>query len=335
MQDNTIFVPFILILLAALSAAGVGQTGWLKNGNGRFNMTIFSWLLAVAPLTAFIWLVQKVAPINSGETVTAVFQWLPSFSLNFSFYLDGLSLLFALLVTGIGTLIIIYSGYYFQKEPTAWRFLTYLLLFMASMLGLVLAGNTFVLFIFWEGTSITSFLLVAYKYNYPEARRGAFKAFFITGSGGIALLFGLLLVYGTTGESSLPAILSSGEILRDSALYPLMLGLLALAALTKSAPIPFPHLAAASDECPHPRQCLSAFSHNGESRHLPDGAAKSSFGTDGVVVLAPYHYWPYHYATGGIPRLKANRSQSIVGLFHHQPAWRDDDVDWSRYRHRF
>ena len=239
MQDNTIFVPFILILLAALSAAGLGQTGWLKNGNGRFNMTTFSWLLATAPLTAFIWLVQKVAPINNGETVTAVFQWLPSFSLNFIFYLDGLSLLFALLVTGIGTLIIIYSGYYFQKEPTAWRFLTYLLLFMASMLGLVLAGNAFVLFIFWEGTSITSFLLVAYKYNYPEARRGAFKAFFITGGGGIALLFGLLLVYGTTGESNLPAILSSGEILRSSALYPLMLGLLTLAALTKSAQFPF------------------------------------------------------------------------------------------------
>ena len=239
MQDITIFMPFILILLAATAAAVLGQTPWLKRENGRFNLTTLSWLLAAGPLAAFIWLLQKVAPINNGEQITAAFQWLPSFNLSFSFYLDGLSLLFALLVTGIGTLVIIYSGYYFQKEPAAWRFMAYLLMFMASMLGLVMAGDIFILFIFWEGTSITSFLLVAYKSNYPEARQGAFKAFFITGGGGIALLLGLLLVSGTTGENSLPAILTSGELLRNSALYPLILGLLALAAFTKSAQFPF------------------------------------------------------------------------------------------------
>lgn len=239
MEDLTLFFPFVFIFLAALLAVGVGQTRLLKEGNGRFSLTTLAWLLATAPLASFILLLQKVSFINSGEKLKASLTWLPSLNINFSFYLDGLSLLFALLVTGIGTLIIIYAGYYFQKEPSAWRFLSYLLLFMGAMLGLVMAGDVIVLFLFWEGTSITSFLLVAYKSKYPEARQGAFKALFITGGGGIALLFGLLIVASVSGETSLPAILASGDLLRESALYPLMLGLLALAALTKSAQWPF------------------------------------------------------------------------------------------------
>ena len=239
MEDLTLFIPFILIFSAALFATGVGQTSLLKVENGRFPLTTLAWLLAIAPFASFVLLLQKTNLINSGEKLKASLNWLPSLNIKFSLYLDGLSLLFALLVTGIGTLIIIYAGYYFQKEPSAWRFLSYLLLFMGSMLGLVMAGDVIVLFLFWEGTSITSFLLVAYKYKYPEARQGAFKALFITGGGGIALLFGLLIVAGVSGETSLPAILASGDLLRQSALYPVMLGLLALAALTKSAQWPF------------------------------------------------------------------------------------------------
>ncbi|WP_420630874.1 hydrogen gas-evolving membrane-bound hydrogenase subunit E [Candidatus Leptofilum sp.] len=236
MQDSTLFLPFVFIFLAALIAVGVGQTNLLKAGNGRFSL---AWLLAVAPFTSFVLLLQKVSLINGGETLIASLTWLPSLNINFSFYLDGLSLLFALLITGIGTLIIVYAGYYFQNEPSAWRFLSYLLLFMGAMLGLVMAGDIIALFLFWEGTSITSFLLVAYKYNYPEARQGAFKALLITGGGGIALLFGLLIVANVSGQTSLAEILASGELLRESGLYPLMLGLLALAAVTKSAQWPF------------------------------------------------------------------------------------------------
>lgn len=239
MQDKTLFIPFIAILAAAIIAALSGQTNWLQKQNGRFNLSTFSWLLASAPFFSFVLLLQKVNFINSGEKMAAGISWLPAVGLRFSFYLDGLSLLFALLITGIGTLIIIYSGYYFQKDPSAWRFLSYLFLFMAAMLGLVMAGDIISLFIFWEGTSITSFLLVAYKSNYPEARQGAFKALFITGGGGTALLFGLLLVANITNETSLPAILQNGELLRESTLYPFTLGLLALASLTKSAQFPF------------------------------------------------------------------------------------------------
>ncbi len=239
MQDNLLFIPLVLIGLAAGVTTLIGWLGGMKEGNGRFTLVHLAWLLAPLPLAAFILLAANVPIINSGETITATVAWLPSLDLNFSLYLDGLSLLFALLITGIGTLVIVYAGYYFKQELSAWRFISYLFLFMAAMLGLVLAGDSIALFLFWEGTSITSFLLVAYKSNYPEARAGAFKALFITGGGGIALLFGLLIVNSITGESSLPAILSSGELLRDSQLYPFALGLLALAALTKSAQFPF------------------------------------------------------------------------------------------------
>ncbi|NJM42234.1 MAG: DUF4040 domain-containing protein [Anaerolineae bacterium] len=110
--------------------------------------------------------------------------------------------------------------------------------FTLAMLGLVLAGDIITLFVFWEGTSITSFLLVGYKYKLESARRGAFKALFVTGGGGIALMAGLLFAANIAGSSDLAQILTSGEALRASPLYPVMLGLIALGAFTKSAQFP-------------------------------------------------------------------------------------------------
>ena len=124
------------------------------------------------------------------------------------------------------------------KRDNHARFLTYLLLFMASMLGVVMAGDVVTLFIFWEATSITSFLLVAYKTKDEEARRGGFQALFITGGGGIALLAGLLMVATVSGDTSFATILSSGDALRNSPIYPVMLLLVAFGAFTKSAQFP-------------------------------------------------------------------------------------------------
>jgi multicomponent K+:H+ antiporter subunit A len=110
---------------------------------------------------------------------------------------------------------------------------------MFAMLGLVLAGNLIALFIFWEITSVVSFLLVAYKTKSEQARRGAFKALLITGSGGVALLLGSILISSITGSIEIPALLSNGNILRESDLYPAVLALIALACFTKSAQTPF------------------------------------------------------------------------------------------------
>jgi multicomponent K+:H+ antiporter subunit A len=208
------------------------------------------WLLAIAPATAFLAIVAQLPGVANGQALTWQIPWLPALGIAFAFYLDSLSALFGLIVTGIGALVLIYSGYYLTPahddaatktatHNTDARFFLYLLLFMTSMLGLVLAGDVITLFVFWEGTSVTSFLLIAYKTKDEEARSGAFKALFVTGGGGIALLAGLLFASTISGSTDLSLILRNGGALRDHAWYPVMLGLIAFGAFTKSAQAPF------------------------------------------------------------------------------------------------
>ncbi|MGD2076898.1 MAG: proton-conducting transporter membrane subunit [Chloroflexota bacterium] len=232
-------VPILIIFGAATFAALFGLPRLKKQlDQGRPTISQISWLLALAPAAAFVILLPLTAQVNQGQVLSWSIEWLPAVGLPITLYLDGLSAFFALLVTFIGTLIIIYTGQYFKGDSGAWRFLTYILLFMGAMLGLVLAGDVITLFIFWEGTSITSFLLVAYKTKDEAARRGAFKALFITGGGGIALLAGLLFVSNVAGGTTYTEILSSGDALRESPYYLVMLGLVAFGAFTKSAQFP-------------------------------------------------------------------------------------------------
>ncbi|MGD9404916.1 MAG: proton-conducting transporter membrane subunit, partial [Anaerolineae bacterium] len=233
-----LYAPMLIILAGVLGAAAAGLSGL----NRRLTVARLARLLALAPLSAFGLLLRAVVVLESGPALVWRIEWLPSLGLGLGFYFDHLSALFALLVTGIGTLVVVYTGYYFKSEERPWgewRFLTYLLLFMMAMLGLVLAGDVITLFVFWEGTSITSFLLIAYKSKDEAARQGAFKSLSITGGGGIALLIGLLLLSYVAGSSDLITILTSGDTLRASVLYPAMLGLIALGAFTKSAQTPF------------------------------------------------------------------------------------------------
>jgi NADH:ubiquinone oxidoreductase subunit 5 (subunit L)/multisubunit Na+/H+ antiporter MnhA subunit len=201
-------------------------------------VTQLSWLLALAPLSSFCILVSFLDNLQTNLIFFWKVAWLPSIGLNMGLYFDSLSALFGLLVTFIGTLVIIYAGQYFKGDRSVWRFFTYMLLFMGAMLGLVMAGDVLTLFIFWEATSIISFLLVAYKYKDEIARRGAFKALFITGGGGIALLIGLLFVSQVCGSTSFSTILASGDLLRNSTLYPVILGLVALGGFTSGCRMP-------------------------------------------------------------------------------------------------
>jgi multicomponent K+:H+ antiporter subunit A len=227
-------VSLIIIFLAALVAALYG----LPRFNRLGSITRLSWLLAAAPLAAFLLLAAQAPTVNAGTILTWQWNWLPSLGLSLGFYVDDLALFFALIVTFIGILVIVYGGQYFKGDQSAWRFQAYMLLFMGSMLGLVLAGDVLTLFIFWEATSIVSYLLVAYKTQSEEARYGAFRALFITGGGGIALLAGLLFVSGVVGGTDFTTILSSGDVLRSSAFYPVILALVAFGAFTKSAQWP-------------------------------------------------------------------------------------------------
>ncbi len=240
MAAATLGLPLLIILAGALLPALLSLP-LLKR---RLAISQLGWLSSLAPLVAFVLLASRLSVINAGPALSWRWEWIPSLGLSLGLYLDNLSALFGLLVTGIGTLVVIYSGYYFREStstsasPKDWRFLSYLLLFMFTMLGLVMAGDVITLFVFWEATSITSFLLIAYKYKEEAARHGAFKSLFITGGGGVALLAGLLMLSYVSGSGDFTTILSSGELLRESPLYPVMLGLVALGAFTKSAQFP-------------------------------------------------------------------------------------------------
>lgn len=231
MIDSLLIFPIAIVITAGLLAA---LTGLLRISP---RPVPFGFLLSLAPLSALIYLVVCLKHLSHGQILTYEADWFHGVYL--SFYLDSLAGFFALLVAMIGTLVVVYAGYYFKKSRDAWRFFAYLLLFMGAMIGLVLAGDVITLFIFWEGTSITSFLLVAYKASDPDARKGAFKALLITGGGGIALLMGLLTISHITGDTRFTVILATGDLIRQSDLYLLALGLVALGAFTKSAQFPF------------------------------------------------------------------------------------------------
>lgn len=240
-----LLVPFLAAFVAPAVVRGLGDKG--------------AWLLAVAPLGLFLQFLGFLSQIGDGARLTAGVDWVPSFAVSFSVAIDGLSLLFALLVSGIGTLIVIYAGGYLKGHPDLGRFLAYLLAFLGAMLGLVLADDLITLFVFWELTSITSFLLIGFDHNREAARRAAFQALVITGGGGLALLAGLLLLRLVTGATSVTELLALGDVVRGHAAYLPILLLVLGGAFTKSAQMPFHVWLPNAMEAPTP---VSAFLHS-------------------------------------------------------------------------
>ncbi|MFP4683159.1 MAG: proton-conducting transporter membrane subunit, partial [Ectothiorhodospira sp.] len=154
---------------------------------------------SVTVLALALLLVHTPAVLR-GEVVQVGWDWLPGLGLNANFFLDGLGLLFAGLILGIGLLIIIYARFYLSGKDPMGLFYTYLLLFQGAMVGVVLSDNILLLLIFWELTSLTSFLLIGYWHHLPEGRQGARMALVVTGSGGLALIAGMLLLGQIAGS---------------------------------------------------------------------------------------------------------------------------------------
>lgn len=217
------------------------------------------WLIALFPFSLTIYFGTFLTDIANGQKLYVNYVWVPSLDVDLAFHLDGLSLLFSMIITGIGTLVVIYGGGYLKGDPLLGRFYSYILIFMSAMLGVVLANNLVTLFVFWELTSISSYLLIGFKHNKADSRQSALQALLVTGSGGLAMLAGLVLLGHITGTNTISDMLGQGELVRDHGLYVAVMVLIALGAFTKSAQFPFHFWLPGAMAAPTP---VSAYLHS-------------------------------------------------------------------------
>ncbi len=216
-------IPILLLLVAASLAPLIDKL--LGNKSGM--------CLALLPAGMFGWFLYY--PVGSEES----WAWVQSLNITVDFRFDGLGRLFALLVTGVGALVVLYARTYLEEYEWTGRFQLYLFLFMASMLGVVLSDNLILFFLFWELTGISSFLLISFLHEKQESRWYAQQALLVTGLGGMALLAGLVLLGNATGQWNISELLVMGDFVKEHPQYPAILTLVLLGALTKSAQFPF------------------------------------------------------------------------------------------------
>jgi len=233
----TIFIPFI-------------------HKHTRFHA---GWFALFIPAILFILLAKYIEPIADGKTFGYVFQWIPSFDIELGIHLDGLSLIFALLITGIGTLVTLYSIYYLSKDEMLAHFYIYLLLFMGSMLGVIFSDHLIGLYMFWELTSISSFLLIAYWFHRKGSRYGAQKSLLLTVTGGMSMLAGLLMLQRIYETFSIQEIITSFTDGTDHILFVPAMVLILIGAFAKSAQFPFHIWLPDAMEAPTP---VSAYLHS-------------------------------------------------------------------------
>ncbi len=287
-----VLVPFVgSVLVAWISRRGIHHAAWAAAG------TTLAALAILAPL---------LPGTFAGHTTVETLTWMPAVGLDLSFRLDGLGMLFALMILGIGLLIVLYARYYFSPRDPLGRFYAEMLLFMGSMLGVVLSENVIQLLIFWELTSLSSFLLISYWSEREEARRGARMALTVTGAGGLALLGGLLLLGEMAGSYELTAILASGDAIRAHPLYLPALILILLGAFTKSAQFPFHFWLPNAMAAPTP---VSAYLHS------------ATMVKAGVFLLARFFPalsgTPEWFVLVGVTGLATLLLGAVVALFKH------------------
>lgn len=241
-----ILIPFIATALIPL----------IHNRIGSLHI---GWLVLLVPTALFIIFALQIPAISVGEVLNQTANWIPSLGINFTVYLDGLSLILALLITGMGSLVVLYSIYYLSPSDSFPHFYAYLLLFMGAMLGVVLSDNLLVLYVFWELTSISSFLLIAFWYHRKNSRYGAQKSLLITVFGGLGMLAGFMMLHSMTGTFSIREIIAViGQYTDHALFYPAMF-LVLLGAFTKSAQFPFHIWLPDAMEAPTP---VSAYLHS-------------------------------------------------------------------------
>ena len=291
----------LLLLSLILVFLGAGIAPVLH----RYLPKLSPWLLSIIPLSSFTIFLVYTPVVITGKAVMESYKWVDALGFNFKFHLDGLSLLFSLLISGIGMLIVIYGGSYLANDRNLSKFYSFLFLFMGSMMGVVLSDNIFSLFIFWELTSLSSYLLIGFKHGYEDSRKSALQALLVTGSGGLALLAGLIMVSFVAGSPNISEWSGLSGKITASPHFGLILTLLLLGAVTKSAQFPFHFWLPSAMAAPAP---VSAYLHS------------ATMVKAGVYILARFN--PYFEdsqawqialtSAGGLTMIFA----SVYALFH-------------------
>jgi multicomponent Na+:H+ antiporter subunit A len=196
-------------------------------------------ILALLPAGIFAYLLGYIGPVSDGEIISQTVSWFPSLGIDLTFRADGLGLLFALIISGIGAAVFLFASEYMESYRYKDRFYIYINLFMASMLGVVLTDNMIAMFVFWELTSITSFLLIGFNHHKEESRYSAWQALLVTGLGGLSLLAGLIILSIITGTVNLSELAAQSDIIQSSELFIPAMILVLGGAFTKSAQFPF------------------------------------------------------------------------------------------------
>ncbi len=224
-----------LIFILALPFIGSLAAALLPS-NAR---NLEAWLSGLVAISCAVLAIIEFPNVASGGVVKITTPWIATLNLDFTLRLDGYAWLFTLLISLMGALVVLYARYYMSPQDPVSRFFSFFLFFMGSMLGVVLSGNLVQLVVFWELTSLSSFMLIAYWHHRLDARRGARMSFTITGGGGLCLLAGVLMLGHVVGSYDLDAVLASGDLVRNHPWYTTIVVLIALGALTKSAQFPF------------------------------------------------------------------------------------------------
>ncbi|WP_251519330.1 Na+/H+ antiporter subunit A [Staphylococcus sp. Marseille-Q6910] len=226
----------------------------------RFHKRIhIGWFVLPIPVVLFIYFLTQISTTMSGDTILKQAKWMPHFGMNFDLYVDGLGLLFALLITGIGSLVVLYSISYLSRQEQLGNFYCYLLLFMGAMLGVVLSDNIIILYLFWELTSFSSFLLISFWRDKQKSIYGAQKSMLVTVFGGLSLLGGLILLTMLGGSTSIRTLIAHASEIQISPLFILAMVFVLIGAMTKSAQFPFYIWLPDAMEAPTP---VSAYLHS-------------------------------------------------------------------------
>jgi multicomponent Na+:H+ antiporter subunit A len=230
-------------------------TAWMPKSIAGYRTGIF----AIAQIGAFVFLAFRIGDVLETNTITQSVQWIPRLGLDLSLKLDSLSMIFGLLITGIGTLVFLFAISYMKSYDGKGRFGIYLFLFSGAMLGLVFAENLILLFIFWELTTVLSFMLISFFHEKDTSRRAAFQSLFLTGFGGLSLLAGIILLGTSVDSYSVTTWIENAEAIKESRVYLPGLILVLLGVFTKSAQFPFHFWLPGAMQAPGP---VSAYLHS-------------------------------------------------------------------------